>query len=455
MIKKLAKLYKKNKNNKKLLNNIIASFVYKGMGLWLGILLLPAYITYFNNDVFLGVWFTLISVFSWILNFDLGIGNGLRNHLVKSIINDNKKEMEDYISSAYIIMGGISIISLIIGFTLIEFVDWNSLFNLPTNTAYDSTLSKSVKIIFFGIVVQFWLKLVFSILYAMEKSALPSLLTVISNSLLLIYLVMFNNSNIYESLFNLSIIYVLTVNLPLILITLITFSSWLQNVRPSIYNFKWSYAKSITALGGNFFIIQIALLCILSTNEILISWFFSPENVVEYQIYNKWFYLFVVLFSLLTQPIWSAFSKAIVEKRFLWILKVNKLFNLLAIFGIVASVVLGIFFQDLIDMWLGENYINVDFYTVLYFTSLSGLMMIINASTSVANAFNKLKCQLICLTTGIFLKIILSIMLSSFIEDWSVIVAATAISLLPLAIIQPIISRRLINNAIVHYQSSN
>ncbi|EOU1150939.1 hypothetical protein AB8J25_001843 [Clostridium perfringens] len=78
-----------NGNTKKVIINIINGIGIKGGAILIAFFTTPAYMRYFENESILGVWFTILSVLSWILNFDLGIGNGIRNRLVKTLLNND------------------------------------------------------------------------------------------------------------------------------------------------------------------------------------------------------------------------------------------------------------------------------------------------------------------------------------------------------------------------------
>lgn len=75
-------ILKSNESNKTILYNTIGALLVKGGAIIISLYTIPAYLNYFNSQQILGLWFTILSVLSWILTFDLGIGNGLRNHLV-------------------------------------------------------------------------------------------------------------------------------------------------------------------------------------------------------------------------------------------------------------------------------------------------------------------------------------------------------------------------------------
>lgn len=64
---------------------MFGAFAVKSVSLCLSLFTMPAYIRFFQNQTVLGVWFTIVSVLNWILFFDLGLGNGLRNMLPDAI----------------------------------------------------------------------------------------------------------------------------------------------------------------------------------------------------------------------------------------------------------------------------------------------------------------------------------------------------------------------------------
>lgn len=83
------------KNNKGIVANIVAAFGIKGLGMIVNMLSMPLYIDYFGNNMILGLWFTILTVVNWILSFDVGIGNGLRNHLTKALSKRIMKRVND------------------------------------------------------------------------------------------------------------------------------------------------------------------------------------------------------------------------------------------------------------------------------------------------------------------------------------------------------------------------
>ena len=62
-----------SENDKIVYKNVFGAFLVKGAALFLTLFTLPAYISYFNNDEVLGLWFTLLSLLNWILNLELSM----------------------------------------------------------------------------------------------------------------------------------------------------------------------------------------------------------------------------------------------------------------------------------------------------------------------------------------------------------------------------------------------
>lgn len=416
------------KNNKNIVYNVLGAFGIKGGGLLLGLFTMPAYINYFQEQKTLGIWFTLLSILTWVLNFDLGIGNGLRNTLVKYIAKGNKAEIKKCTSSAYFLIGILSIIIAIAGYVAFAFVNWNSFLNISDSVISNEALNTSVTILFLSLILQFFLKLITSILYAIQKSALVNLNQFLVNLLVFIFVFTQSYGNIETRLINLSIAYLFAVNFPLILISIYVFTKDLKGAFPSFKSIDLKLGKQILSLGSIFLLVQIMYMIITTTDNFLITKLTTPENVVDYRIYNSLFLLVSTLYKLALTPIWSAVTKAFSEKNYNWIKKLYHLLLKLSLIAIVGEFVLIIFLQDIIDFWLQENTIKVNYTYALTF-AITGSFFVLNAAfSSIANGLGRLKVQAYCFTIGAVLKIALSIVLIKYFGfSWNAVLISTII----------------------------
>lgn len=437
-----------NGDNKTVLINIINAFLVKGGAIIVSFLTLPAYMNYFQEEQVLGFWFTILSVLTWIFVFDLGIGNGLRNNLVKPLVEKDFKNIKKYISSAYISIGILVMIIYIVFFLLYRFINWHVFFNISETLISVEVLNETLLIIFSAIMLQFFLRLVNSIIFAMQKSALNNLLGLISNILIFLYVSIFTYDDLSVSLINLAIAYFISINLPLIILTVIIFTTTLRKSKPHVKYFRKKHAGKVLKLGSMFFVIQILYMLLTTTNEILISWLSGPEMVVEYQVYNRIFALLGTVYTLMLTPIWSMVTKAFSENNFLWIKKLYNIFLIFAVIIILVQFLLIPFAQILINLWLGDNSIEVNYFYAAMFAILASMITWIGANNSIANGFGELRTQMIFFTIGILLKFPLAWYLVNELNSWIGVVIASIISLLLYCIVQPIWLRYYLNKKI-------
>lgn len=184
----LTDLYRKFDHNRSLIYNIVGTFAVKGGTMLLSLISMPLYLNYFENNILLGVWFTMHTVLSWILVFDLGIGNGLRNHLTTALARNDRDNAKAYISSAYIMFGAfVAILSLLV-LGLSHVVSWNGILNVSEHVIDPADLHQGVNITLVGIIFSFILRLINPVLYALQKSALPNFLAFIGSLLQVAFL---------------------------------------------------------------------------------------------------------------------------------------------------------------------------------------------------------------------------------------------------------------------------
>lgn len=420
-------------NNKTLSKNLLYTVCLRTISLFVSFFATTAYMSYFKDDIALGVWFTILSILNWVLNFDLGIGNGLRNELSKYYQND-KKQAKKLITSAYVSLGFVCILLFFIFQLLSLFLNWNTILNVQSISA--TALNTAISISVLGICVQLWLKIIVSIFYSMQRVVYADLCALISNALVIVYLLTIDFSDAESKLIALSGWYSISLCLPLIVLTVVAFTRLIPDIRPGKKCYDSSIAKSITSLGGQFFIIQLSLLLMNSTNQWLISYLCAPEHVVEYQVYYKVFEIAITVFSLFTQPIWSAVSTAKNEGRFKWIKRAYIFMLGIAICGIICTCFVAVGLQYIFDFWLNKYSITANLGIAFLFVFLVAIQMLTYASTCIANGTNELKVQMIWTPICAVLKFPIAIILHRYFNEWFVIVLAFSVSQLPLLIIQ-------------------
>ncbi|WP_086478535.1 MATE family efflux transporter [Arenibacter amylolyticus] len=432
------KLLKSYDNNAELFWNIIGSVGVKGLAMLVNILSLPAYLYYFSDQKILGVWFTIISVLNWILTFDLGIGNGLRNLIIEPYLNKQYNELKEYISTAYISIGIICLILSLFSFVLAKSINWNNFLNISDKIINPGVLFDSIFIVFLTVVCQLFLRLIVSILYALQKTAISNAISLISNTIILLFLISFKFESAPKSLISLSYVYFIAINIPLLIATVVVFFTKLRKAKPNLRFFRYKLTSKILNLGLMFLGIQVSLVVINSTNELIIAKYFQLENVVEYQTYFRIFNIFLVLFSLITIPIWSAVTKAFVNKNIKWIKKIYFYLNIVAVVFTIFIFLSCFFINDIVHIWIGPGKIKVSYLTTFLIATYTSLMIFIYASNCIANGISKLKPQLIINLIAAIIKFPLFVLFYHYYNNWNLIILINIFIILPAIIIQPI-----------------
>lgn len=437
--KTLLSLFASKTENGAISRNIIVAFIIKGLALVVGFITIPIYNSYFGDDNTFGVWLVIVSVLLWILTFDLGLGNGLKNKLIEAMQKGEKEKIKTLISSTYISTAVVSGIFLLVGAILTFVLDFNVLFNITPEILSGWELRVVILIVLLGVCFEFILKNVIYIMQALQKSALSSSLMLISNGMLLTFAAVFSRVSIDSKFLLLAIVYALAVNLPLLVANFIIFSSSMKGEGPSIKFFNMDSAKQVMKLGLVFFILQLVTLFIWSFNEIIISNLYGTAMVTEYTKYYKIFgFMGGILGTVIQYPIWTAVSKAYVDKNAKVIKKMHVYCLVFAAVFFLINVVVGIFLQDIFDIWLGEYTITVQPHVVWIFIAYSAVFLFSQATVIICNAIEALKYLLIINIAGAVLKLPLTYLLHYFFAgsiSWEVVILVNSIIYLPNLII--------------------
>lgn len=424
----LNKLLDKYNRDKKMYNNILGTALIKAFSLILNIYSINAYLHFFcGNRLVYGVWLTIISILNWVVNFDLGIGNGLRNRLVEAITRGDIKKQKIYISSAYILIGIVSIIILVTLSIVFRFIDWNYLLNIDETIIDRNTLFISIIIALIGLTAHFILKLIISILYALKETAIGSVVPLLINFLIIVYSSIFSAEEPSVAIVYIAIAYAGTMITPLIIVTIVVFNVRLKGISPSFKYYNHMIAKSILSLGGKFFAVQLLLMIINSTNEFIITRIDGPESVVIYNIYFRLFSAVIALFSVIINPVWSAITECYSKKDYEGIIWRKRSINMIGIFFSVLCFVLAFSLQLLINILYKSSNLIVDYKISIAFAAFSTLLIFINATSCVENGINDLKPQIIGNALAAIIKIPLIFAFCTVFKSWEVVVYCNVI----------------------------
>lgn len=432
-----------NGNTKTIAKNAFYSFVIRGFALAISFFSTPAFIRYFQNNEVLGVWYTLLSILTWFLAFDLGVGNGIRNHLVIAIAEKKKENIKQILASGFASVIGITLILTIVGWWLICTINLNSLFNIPDNLISSEVLRKCTILVFIAIMMRFMLTTVSSIFYALQRSAVNSFLSLCVSILQFLFIIAFHYENVETALVNISWAYLLICNLPVIVAGIWVFFTDFKDCRPTIKSVTKEAAKKIMGIGLIFFFCQIFYLIIANTNEFFVSHYWSPTATADYSFYYRIIMLVSMGVSLALTPTWSMITKAYAEKNYHWLKKLYRSFQLVGYFIILAEFALVPFLQPIMDIWLGKGQLTVELSVSIAFACFGATFLYSSMLSTIVCGLAKMKLQFWCYGIGSLLKIAFIIIIARISSDWAWVVWSNVFILLPYCVLQQLQLNRL------------
>lgn len=429
IIDKLKRLWS-DQDERNLLIHIALAFGVKGLALVLSFFSMPLYIRFFGNDDVLGLWYTILSMLSWVHICDLGLGNGLRNRLTEALAVGDTEKAKRFVSSTYAALTVVIAPVIIAILIVVQLVDLNGFFNISKELVSPEVLRLSVSLLLGGVALSFVLKTVNVIIYAIQKSSVNNMLTLITSALPLLFIAIFRGGSMEDNLIALTMVHVFAVNFPLLVATFIVFrTKRLRQVTPSLGACTVDTAKSMLSFGMQFFLAQIFFMVIQSTNEIFITKLFSAAYVVEYNIYFRLFTVVGSLFMLALTPLWSKVTKDLAQKKYKKIQTTNRVLYGLSALAAAGELLMVIICQFLVNIWLQEEAISVHYSTALVF-ALYGSVFVFNVVlTTVANGMGDLRTQIVFYGIFSLLKIPTLYLLAKAGAGWNVVVLYNAVAL--------------------------
>lgn len=331
--------------------NILASFFIKGVSIIVGFIFVPLLIGYLG-EVEYGIWITMSSILAWVNYFDIGLGNGLRNRFAESLAKGEHQMARVYVSTTYTSLSIVFGVTFFIFLIIDSFIDWQVVLAAPDELVDQINI---LVIIVFGLyLIRFTLKLISVILVADQRNAVSNLFDPSANVVSLIAILVLTAYGV-PSLLNLGVILGLSPIFVLSVATIYFFQNDYKKYKPSFRFIDLTHFKDLTGLGVKFFIIQITVVIIMSTNNLIITHVAGPGSVTLYNIAYKYFSLILMVFTIITNTYWSAYTEAYIKKDFEWIKKITG--NLVKGWGVILMilVLMLIISPHFYNIWIGEH----------------------------------------------------------------------------------------------------
>lgn len=402
-------------------NVILTGLIYRNVG----------------DDRIAGVWFTILSILTWINMLDMGLGNGLRNKLSDTLNEGNHTLAKKYISTTYYIMGVLTVIFLAVFTVSNFFINWNSVFNIGEDVLTGRTLKIMMNLMINFYLIYFYLSLICPIYHAILKSYVVNYISFLTTAVNCIIIFVLNLLNIKDVVL-MSFIYNFSSIVIVLWLSLRDFNGELKHIKPSFKFIDKTLTKDILGISTKFLIVQIATVVLFSTDSFLITKLIGPEEVSPYYFVSKLFRNYITVFIVIITPFWRAFSKAYFDKDIAWIKSsFKKIF--IATGGIFVCIIITIFITNpIIKVWAGKEQ-NMSMPLIIACAAYTMIHIWCTIFQYFLNAINELDVQMVSYIFAGAINIPLCIFLVNKLGLGSTGIAlGTGISLLLFAVLGPI-----------------
>ena len=432
-------------NTSILAKNSLLTMLVKGIALIVSLMTMSSYIEYFadpKGEGLLSLWLTVLSVLTWILVFDLGIGHGLKNKLITAYEEKNDKKIKSIISSAYISVSLISLIIFALGSAFIWLVDLYTVFNIQKSLIDILYLRWSLWIILLAICLNFIFKLIGNIYESIQKQWASNSFAIVQTLALLLFAAFANFSSNNVRLVSIAVVYLAASTLPMLMATILLFSRDFKKYTISFKFVTKESTRSVMSLGVMFFLIQLLMAVLTATNTYIVQLLFGSIHLgaaSEYSYYHKIFNIIIVFSSLLSGPIWAIVAKAKATGDVRFINKLNK-FVLVSCFAFmfVVAIMFGIL-PFIFEVWIPNAIFEFSWLCDLVFAVSSYLLVVAICLSSINNGLSKLTHQFIGFLFGVIIKVSGVLGISILIKKgtsipWYFVEATNVLALVPVIV---------------------
>lgn len=372
--------------SKKIFHNSARNLIIRVGAILLNIALVPLLLKIIGNESY-GTFLTWFSIISWLNYFDFGISNSLKNKLTGYLALGKNQEAQVLLSSTYFflfcIMIGVNIVfGLLFSIGVFDFF-------------FDKASFELFRFSFLLFSIQFVLQPVNTYLFSIHKSFVTSLCTFLSNLVIFLICLIVLKLNFkldWYVLLNLNII------VPIGMLVVLSFYGYYVKkggVRPSFKGVDITKFTEVFQSGIFFIIIQIGVLVLFQTDNIIISKILGNMFVTEFNVVHKLFSVFTMLFIIIVTPFWVGFAEANARKDYTWMLDKLKILRKLGlVFVLFLLPLVFVFSEFLLKLWVGEKVI-VSSGTTLGMFIYSISFIYLNYGCYFLNGVNRIKLQAI------------------------------------------------------------
>lgn len=333
--------------NKTLFTNFFAKF----FSVLTNLIIVPLTLNYLGASRY-GFFITVLTFLNWVLFFDFGIGNSVKNMIAIGYAKNDSIEIDSIFSNSVFLLAIIFFIFSIFFFFILRIINWQLLFNIKI------LQNKEIYLILLTSIILFLFNMFFSIgsniFYAIQKGYIANLFSAVGNIFTL-------TLTFIAVKFSSSIIIIIVAFISGNIIGNMLLFRYIFNIKDVNISFSFPLIKviemkKILNLGIKFFGSSLIGMIIYTADNIIITQRLGPDKIAIYNPIMRLFQLLIQMNGLFVIALWPAFTNAITHCDWDWIKRKLRNSYLKILFLFFPPILSLMFFGPIIiKMWLRNN----------------------------------------------------------------------------------------------------
>jgi len=288
-----------------------------------------------------GSWLVISSISNWIILFNSGVSNSMRNKFTEYIVNGELSKLSSAISWVLFlfVLFGVVLYALIL--TSLQIWNLNLDALIPKNNIEYSLLKYMIMLVTGAGIGRLILSPIKALFFSFNSSGHIDLLNGVGNFifLLIIYL------NKFYSLFSLQILLFLQVGIPLFVFGFYSIYRYRDLMTINFSSNRVNLSELMSG-SGDFLIVEWSGVLFFATMSWVINFMLGPESVVNFMILERVFSVPLILSAVLMLPIWNYFTTYWKVNNFMKIRKLIIKGRLISVSLIIFSLFLMLIFLN-------------------------------------------------------------------------------------------------------------
>jgi O-antigen/teichoic acid export membrane protein len=419
--------------NRRVALTAAASAFATGVRILAALVSIPLTVRYLGAEQY-GLWVTIASVTALLGFADLGLSSGLVNGISEAQASNDEHSARRYVASTFYLLAVIAIALGAAFAAIYGSVSWASVFNVTSSAAAQvsgAALAVFVAVTLVGLPVGIAPRIRSGYQEGWANGIWDSVASVVSFAALIVAIVAgaslpwlvlaLGGGPLISSVLN--------------GVSVLRSRPWL---RPRIHDVTRRAADRMLRLGVLFFILQVAGIAAVETDNIVIARLLGADSVAQYAIPMRLFLFVPLMSNLVVTPLWPAYRDALMRRDSKWVTRTMRRSLLgTAAWGLVVSAFLVLFGGPIVRVWAGGD-ISPDRSLLLALGAFSVLLCVGQAFAVYMNAANVVGFQAVCLSIMVVLNLALSIVLTNAIgisgPAWGSAISMALVVIIPYAV---------------------